>query len=131
MTRPRKNPGASGIRIRDLPLSRRTERERWPSGKASVTKSADIGSIPAFPLVSVSVSAQGGIVALGRAHTRSFPSLSSLLQGWPRNSANICLVEHRSFSTLDSGVSVASFLHSSFLQAINAVMLWRAVIPVT
>ena len=45
-------------------------------------------------------------------------------QGCPRNSANICLVEHRSFLTLEGGMSAASFLHSSFLQAINAVMLW-------
>ena len=45
-------------------------------------------------------------------------------QGCPRNSANICLVEHRSFPTLECGMSAASFLHSSFLQAINAVMLW-------
>ena len=45
-------------------------------------------------------------------------------QGCPRNNANICLIEHRSFSTLDRGMSAASFLHSSFLQAINAVMLW-------
>ena len=45
-------------------------------------------------------------------------------QGCPRNSANICLIEHRSFSTLEGGMSAASFLHSSFLQAINAVMLW-------
>ena len=45
-------------------------------------------------------------------------------QGCPGNSANICLVEHRSFSTLEGGMSAASFLHSSFLQAINAVMLW-------
>ena len=45
-------------------------------------------------------------------------------QGCPRNSANICLVEHRSFSTLEVGMSAASFLHSSLLQAINAVMLW-------
>ena len=45
-------------------------------------------------------------------------------QGCPRNSANICLVEHRSFSTLEGGMSAASFLHSSFLQAVSAVMLW-------
>ena len=42
--------------------------------------------------------------------------------GCPRN--NICLVEHRSFPTLEGGMSTSSFLHSSFLQAINAVMLW-------
>ena len=45
-------------------------------------------------------------------------------QGCPRNSANICLVEHRSFSALEGGMSAASFLHSSFFQAVNAVMLW-------
>ena len=45
-------------------------------------------------------------------------------QGCPRNSANICMVEHRSFLTLEGGMSATSFLHSSFLQAINAVMLW-------
>ena len=45
-------------------------------------------------------------------------------QGCPRNSVNICLVEHRSFSTFEGGMSAASFLHSSFLQAVNAVMLW-------
>ena len=32
-----------------------------------------------------------------------------------RNSASICLVEFRSFSTLEGGMSTASFLHSSFL----------------
>ena len=45
-------------------------------------------------------------------------------QGYPRNSANIYMVEHRSFSTLEGGMSATSFLHSSFLQAISAVMLW-------
>ena len=45
-------------------------------------------------------------------------------QGCNRNGANICVVEHRSFSTLEGGVSIPSILHSSFLQAINAVMLW-------
>ena len=45
-------------------------------------------------------------------------------QGCPRNSVNVCLVEHRSFSTLEGGMSAASFLHSSFLQKISAVVLW-------
>ena len=45
-------------------------------------------------------------------------------QGCPRNSANICLVELRSFSTSQGGMSAVSFLHSSFIQATNAVMLW-------
>ena len=52
------------------------------------------------------------------------PASQQSPQGCPRNSANICLVEHRSFSTLEGGMSAASFLHSSFLQAVNAVMLW-------
>ena len=43
-------------------------------------------------------------------------------QGCPGNSTNICLVEHRSFSTLEGGMSASSFLHSSFLRVINAVM---------
>ena len=46
-------------------------------------------------------------------------------QGCPRNSANICLVELRSFSTLEGGMSAASFLLSSFFQAVSAVMLWH------
>ena len=45
-------------------------------------------------------------------------------QSCPRNSANICLVEHRLFSTFEGRMSVASFLHSAFFQAISAVMLW-------
>ena len=75
--------------------------------------------------VSVSVSAQDGVIALGKTHTRSAPSLSSL----PKVALKtvpiiIYLVEHRSFSTLEGRMSAASFLQSSFLQAINAVMLW-------
>ena len=73
---------------------------------------------------SVSVSAQDGIIVLGKAHTRSTPSLSSLTQGCPQNSANVCLVEHRLFPNLEGGMLAASFLHSFFLQAISAVMLW-------
>ena len=34
-------------------------------------------------------------------------------QGCPRNNDNICLVEHRSFSAVEGGLSAASFLHSS------------------
>ena len=41
-----------------------------------------------------------------------------------RNSATICLVEHRSVSTSEGGMSTVSFLHSSFLQSISAVMFW-------
>ena len=47
-------------------------------------------------------------------------------QGCPPNTAGVCLVEHKSFSTLEGRMSAASgsFLHSSFLQETNAVMLW-------
>ena len=45
-------------------------------------------------------------------------------QGCPRKSANVCLVEHRSFSTLEGGMVATSFLHSSFLQAVSALMPW-------
>ena len=74
--------------------------------------------------VSVSVSAQDGIVALGKAHTRSAPSLSSL--------PKVALETVPIFVWLNTYRSrpwrvecrAASFLHSSFLQAVNAVMLW-------
>ena len=54
----------------------------------------------------------------------SLRSLSGLPQGCPRNSSNICLSENTSFSTLEGGMSISFFLHSSFLQVISAVMLW-------
>ena len=71
-----------------------------------------------------SVSAQDSIVALGKAHMHSTLSQQPS-QGCPQNSADICLVEHRLFSTLEGGMSAASFLHSSFLHTIKAVMLLR------
>ena len=42
------------------------------------TEDVKCGESEFYALVSVSLSAQGGIVALGKAHTRSAPSLSSL-----------------------------------------------------
>ena len=45
-------------------------------------------------------------------------------QDCPWSSANICLVEHKLYSTLKGRVSTASFLHFSFLQVISAVMPW-------
>ena len=53
-----------------------------------------------------------------------YPISQQSPQGCPQNSADICLVEHRSFLTLEGRMLAASFLHSSFLQAIYAVMLW-------
>ena len=75
-------------------------------------------------LLAVSASAQDGIVALGKALMRSRSVSQQSPQGCPSNSANVCQVEHRSFLTSEGGMSVASFLHFSFRQAINAVMLW-------
>ena len=69
----------------------------------------------------VSVSAQDGITALEKP-IRAPPRLSAVSQGCPRNNA-ICLVQHRSFSTLEGGMSATSFLHSSFIQAVSVVML--------
>ena len=54
----------------------------WPCGQASASKAADLGIIPAFAVdlfsFQFSVSFQDSIIALGKAHTRSAPSLSSL-----------------------------------------------------
>ena len=51
------------------------------------------------------------------------PRLSAVSPGLPSKQCQ-CLVVHRSFSTLESGISATSFLHSSFLQVINSVKLW-------
>ena len=75
-------------------------------------------------IVSVSVSASRWHRSARKGPYVLRPVSQQSPQGCPRNSANICLVEHRSLSTLEGGMSAASFLHSSFLQAINAVMLW-------
>ena len=72
---------------------------------------------------SVSVSAQDGIITLRKAHTHILPSISAVSPRLPLKQCQ-CLVEHRLFLTLEGGMSAASFLHSSFLQVINAVMLW-------
>ena len=46
------------------------------------------------------------------------------MQGCPRISASVCLVEHRSLATSKGGMLATSIVISSFLQAISAVMLW-------
>ena len=58
MTRPRKNPGASGIRTRDLPLPRRTPEPlgqrgggRWPNRVLKARSSNPVESLT--PLISV------------------------------------------------------------------------------
>ena len=78
------------------------------------TSGSKVTRMPIFFGQRFSVSAQDGIVALGRRSHK----------GCHRNNANVCLVEHRSFSASEVGMSAASFLHSTFFQAINAVMLW-------
>ena len=72
--------------------------------------------------VSVSVSAQDGIIALGKAHTCSTPPQSS----FPKVALGPVpvFVWLRSFPTSEGGMSATSILHSSFLQAMSAVMLW-------
>ena len=63
-------------------------------------------------------------MASGKGPYALFPVSQRSPQGRPRNSVNDRSVEHRSFTTPEDGVSAASFLHSSFLRVINAVMLW-------
>ena len=77
-----------------------------------------------YLLVSISVSAQAGIVALGKAHTCSTLSLSSLLK--------VALKTVPMFVRLNTDRSQPCrvecrplpFLTSLFLQVISAVMLW-------
>ena len=45
-------------------------------------------------------------------------------QGCPRNSANVCLVEHRSFTTLEGGMSAASFLGTCDDLLANIPLCW-------
>ena len=52
------------------------------------------------------------------------PAFQQSLQGCSRNSANICLVEHRLFSTLEGGLSAASFLNSLSFRRPKLLMLW-------
>ena len=54
---------------------------------------------------------------------RSVLSLGSLPKVGLETS-NVRRVKHRSFPTSKGGTSVVSFLHSSFLWEISAVMLW-------
>ena len=51
------------------------------------------------------------------------PASQQFPQGCPRSSANVCLVEHRFFLISEGGMLAASTVHS-FLQTVNAVMLW-------
>ena len=69
--------------------------------------------------VCVSVSAQDGIVALGKGPQALRPRLSAVSPRLPSKQWQ-CLL----FPTSEGGMSAASFLHSSSLQVINAVMLW-------
>ena len=59
---------------------------------------------------------------------RAPPRLSAVSPRLPSKQCQCCLVEHRSFPTSEGGMSAASFSHSFFLQAFNAVMLsqWYA-----
>ena len=75
---------------------------------------ANLGSIPAFavdfyPSFSFSFSSRQHRSAQKCPYALRSVSQQSP-QGCPRNSVNICLVEHRSFSTLEGRMSAASFL---------------------
>ena len=61
-------------------------------------------------LISVSVSAQGGIVALGKAHTRSAPSLCSLPKVALETVSIFVWFEHRSLSTLEGRMLAVSLI---------------------
>ena len=77
MTRPRKNPGASGIRTRDLPLSRRTP---YPLGQrgGGGCRARRCSDCLTVRWTNRLVSVLDGVVALGKAHTRSAPYVSSV-----------------------------------------------------
>ena len=81
----------------------------------------------------VSVS-EVAIVALGKSHcTPSCRQQSP--QGCPCNSANLCLVEHRSHPTLECGMLAASFLPLSFRQLVllcfGLSMFWKFLKPIS
>ena len=61
-----------------------------------------------YAINSVSDSAQDGILALGKAHRHSAVSFSSVPNVALETVPVFCLVEHRSFSTLEGGMSTTS-----------------------
>ena len=79
-------------------------------------------------MIQFSVSAQDGIVALGKAHTRTVPSFSSLskvaLETVPVFSAGIYWLNTDRSRPWRVECRPLLFFHSCFLQTINAVMLW-------
>ena len=85
-------------------------------------------SVPAMDIVSVQFSFSSRCHRSARKGPYALRPVSQQSpQGYPRNTANICLVEHRSFSTLEGGVSAAPFPHSSFLTQIDTVFGDRTV----
>ena len=93
------------------------------TGRSRYTVTNPLTLTVCFDLVSVSVSTQDGIVALGKAHRRSAPSLSSL----PKVALEITpifvwLIEHRSFPT--PRVEYRPLPFSTPLQAISTAILW-------
>ena len=72
----------------------------------------------------VSDSAQDDIIALGKAHMHSTPFLSSLSKVALKTVPVFVWLKHRSYPTSEGEMAAASFLHSSFLRAVNAVLLW-------
>ena len=100
----------------------------WSIGKASALRMGEMGIDPRCPRwydnsFSFSFRSRWHRSALKGPYALR-PVSQQSPQGCPRNNANICLVEHRSFLAFEGGMSTASFLHSSFLHAVSAVMLW-------
>ena len=78
-----------------------------------------------FTLHDIPVSTQNGIIAFGKAHTWFDHISRQCPQGCPQNSANVGLVEHRSFPTSDRGRWTRHPLpFSSFFPVRNAVIFW-------
>ena len=118
MTRPRKNPGTSGIRTRDLPLSRRTP---WPLGQRGGARRAGHRRERQWKEMIWQVGDR-------RAHALSgfvclFVCMYVCLFLFVENSTIVGLVEHGLFSITGGGTST-SFLSPLFLQAIYFAMLW-------
>ena len=94
-----------------------------PGRKASASSAGDLGITLCWSHNSFIFSSRGHRSAWKGPYVLR-PVSQQSPQGCLRNSANICLVEHRSLSILESGKSTASFSTPLFLQAINVAMLW-------
>ena len=86
---------------------------------------SDIRQRLTHPFSFSSVFAQDHIKALGEANTRSTPTLSDLSKVALETVTMFCLVDLRSFPARENGMSATCILHSSFLEATNAMMFYN------